>query len=133
MSSQRVLLIGGVALVKGRVRDAGAIMVEICDAWEPILRSKGFVKDAPFNTVSLVIRFGEKESAEAELARIDGRNKELPVSYELPMAVLRSADRATVKGFFSKATEKALERVAEKYDLPSPESMLNGANYSDDL
>lgn len=37
MKNQRILLIGGVALVKGRIPGAGALMVELRNEWEPIL------------------------------------------------------------------------------------------------
>lgn len=120
MSMQRILLIGGVALVKGRIQDAGPIMVEICDEWEPILKESAFIEKAPFKTISLVIRFGSQESAEPVISRIDRRNKELPVSYELPMERLRFADRAEVKKLFARATKRTLEKVAKEYGLPDP-------------
>lgn len=103
-------------------------MVEICDSWEPVLRARDFLKAAPFDTVSLVIRFGEKESAEAEIERVDKRTRELHVGYELPMARLRSATRAEVKEQFSRATSAALELVAKKYGLPTPTEMMGGGN-----
>jgi hypothetical protein len=48
MVNERILLIGGVALVRGRVRDAGPVMVEICKGLEPLLRESGYVYSAPF-------------------------------------------------------------------------------------
>jgi hypothetical protein len=63
MTNQRILLIGGVSLVKGRVREAGPAMREICDELEPLLQDIDFVVNAPFNTISMIIRFGKKTSS----------------------------------------------------------------------
>lgn len=120
MSEQRVLLIGGVGLVKGRIRDAGPVMAEICDEWEPHLRACHFVRDAPFKTVSLIIQFGDTESEAREFMRIDGRRGELPVNYEIPMARLRRETRERVAAEFRRVTKLVLIATAEKYGLPVP-------------
>ena len=115
---QKQLLIGGVGLVRGRVRDAGPVMVEICDELEPHLNEIGFTDSAPFRTVSLILRFGEKEDLSPEYSRIDRRHQELPVAVELPMEVLRKAKRDELKQLFRAATMATLIDVGRKYDLP---------------
>lgn len=120
MTEQRILLVGGVGVVKGRIREAGSVMAEICDEWEPHLRACDFVGNAPFKTVSLVIRFGESESEEPDFMRIDGRNRELPVSYEIPMARLRRETRERVDEEFRRVTKLVLLATAEKYGLAVP-------------
>jgi len=73
MTEQKILLIGGVSLVRGRIRDAGLVMKEICDVLEPILLNSGFTDNAPFRTVSLIIRFGEKTDFTPKYDTIDKR------------------------------------------------------------
>jgi hypothetical protein len=119
MTEQRILLIGGVSLIKGRVKQAGPVMKEICDEVEPILKEIGFVDDAPFKTVSLIIRFGEKVDLTPDYGPIDKRHKELPVAVEMELASLRVASSDVVKKALLKATVDVLIDVAKKYDLSS--------------
>ncbi len=118
MTDQRVLLIGGVSLIKGRVKEAGIAMKEICDELEPLLQGIGFVENAPFNTVSMIIRFGEKTDLTPEYGPISKRHSELPVAVEMELASLRVASKDVVKSAFVKATIDVLLHVAKKYDLP---------------
>lgn len=119
MSDQRILLIGGVSLIKGRVREAGLAMKEICDDLEPLLKEIGFVDNAPFKTVSMIIRFGEKTDLTPDYEPINKRHSELPVAVEMELSALRVASKDVVKSAFVKATIDVLIDVAKKYDLPS--------------
>lgn len=118
MSNQRILLIGGVSLIKGCVRNAGLAMQEICADLEPLLNEIGFIDDAPFKTVSLIIRFGEKTDLTPDYQPINKRHSELPVAVEMELAGLRVASKDTVKRVFLKITIDVLLDIAEKYDLP---------------
>jgi len=118
MAEQRVLLIGGVSLIKGRVREAGLAMKEICDELEPFLNEIGFVDDAPFKTVSLIVRFGEKTDLTPDYDPINKRHSELPVAVEMELAGLRTASKEVVKNAFVTATIDVLIDVAKKYGLP---------------
>ena len=119
MSEQRILLIGGVSLVKGRVREAGLVMQEICNELEPLLKEIGFVDNAPFKTVSMIIRFGENTNLNPEYEPINKRHSELPVAVELELASLRTASKEVVKDAFVKATIDVLADVAHRYNLPA--------------
>ena len=119
MATQRILLIGGVSLIKGRVREAGIVMQEICNELEPILKEIGFVNNAPFNTVSLIIRFGENNNLVPEYGPINKRYSELPVAIEFELEGLRLANKDAVKSEFVAATLSVLLDVAKKYALPS--------------
>jgi hypothetical protein len=118
MAEQRILLIGGVSLIKGRVKEAGIAMKEICDELEPLLQSIGFVENAPFKTVSMIIRFGEETDLIPKYEPISKRYCELPVAVEMELASLRMASKEVVKSIFVRATIDVLVDVAKKYDLP---------------
>ena len=115
---QKILLIGGVSLVKGRIPDAGVVMQEICNQLEPLLAETGYIDNAPFKTVSLILRFGEKTDFTPIYEPINKRYSELPVAVELQLAALRSADKDTVINEFFSATIGVLIDVARKYSLP---------------
>lgn len=119
MTEQRVLLIGGVSLVKGRVKEAGPVMREICDELEPMLNNMGFLDNAPFKTISMIIRFGERNNLTPQYDPINKRHSELPVAVELELASLRTASKEVVKSAFVTATIDVLLDVSEKYGLPN--------------
>jgi hypothetical protein len=96
------------------------MMVQICEHWESILHDVGFVDAAPFKTISLIIIYGSKKSTMPEIANIDRRNSELPVSFELPVSSLRVASEVELRQMLENATSLTLKTVAEKYDLPTP-------------
>lgn len=106
-------------MIKGRVREAGLAMQEICNDLEPLLKEMGFVDNAPFKTVSMVIRFGEKTDLTPDYDPINKRYSELPVAVEMELAGLRVASKDVVKSAFVKATINVLIDVAKKYNLPS--------------
>ncbi|KJG37390.1 hypothetical protein UA32_12820 [Photobacterium angustum] len=119
MADQRILLIGGVSLMKGRVKEAGPVMREICDELEPMLQDIGFLNEAPFKTISMIICFGEKDDLTPQYDPINKRHSELPVGVELELAGLRTASKDVVKAAFVTATIDVLLDVSEKYGLPN--------------
>lgn len=118
MEQKRKLLIGGVALVMGRLRGGGAAMVEICDELEPLLTSSGFLDNASFDVVSLIIRYGLVNRTKPEYQRINKRYSELPIAVELDMDMLLAAGKKKLKDIFHLATLVALIDVGKKYNLP---------------
>jgi hypothetical protein len=118
-SERRMLLIGGAGLVKGRVRDAGPIMVEICNELEPVLREGYFTRSAPFQTVSLILRFGTRRCLIPEYRPVDKSHNELPLSVELEMQTLREMNRDELKHEFMVATLESLIHAGNKFMLPT--------------
>ncbi|MEZ5345227.1 MAG: Imm39 family immunity protein [Pyrinomonadaceae bacterium] len=118
MKNRRILLIGGVSTVKGRINDVGLVMKEICDELEPALTQNGFTDAAPFETVSLVIRFGKTVNLTPNFGRIDHANAELPVAIEMELR-LRREPREMIKYTLTNSTIDVLTSVASKYNLPS--------------
>jgi hypothetical protein len=115
---QKPLLIGGVSLVKGRVRDAGRAMVKISNDLEGTFESTSYVANAPFKTVSLILRFGLQTNLEPEYTRIDKRHNELHVAVELNMADLSTCNYEQLEELFMIATLKVLVDAGKKYHLP---------------
>ena len=116
-NKQRVLLVGGVSLVKGRVRDAGPVMVEICNELEPILREECFTRNASFQTISLILRFGTRRCLSPEYRPINKSHDELPISVELEMQAIKEMTRDELKREFMVAVLEALIHVGHKFKL----------------
>jgi hypothetical protein len=119
MGQERKILIGGVALVLGRLKKDGSAMVEVCNELDPLLTSINFAEKAPFEYVSLIIRYGVKNDTKPKYQGIAKKYGELRVAIELDMDKLKSADKdETIKTVFEVATLDALIHVGEKYQLP---------------
>jgi hypothetical protein len=93
-------------------------MVEICDEIEPVLRTIHYCGSAPFQTVSLILRFGAKRSLDPQYGQLDRKHGELPVSVEFGMDALRLMSRQQVKREFMIATLRALIDIGLRYGLP---------------
>lgn len=115
----RRILIGGVGLVRGRVRDVGPAMVAVCDRLEPELERSGWFPSAPFACVNHVIRFGTEHSAEPEIGRVS-RDGELPTAIEVPMKEFQAVarDPHQLQEAVLSATLPALRAVGERHRLP---------------
>ena len=109
-------LVGLVGLVRGRIKNAIPVMSKARDEIEPRLDGE-FFEGAPFETISLIVRVGERTNLTPKYQRtVPG---ELAVAVELRMDVLRMADDEEL-GLISKwAFLEALLSVAKKYNRPT--------------
>ena len=94
------VVLGGVSLIKGDIRESGHAMVEITKEINPYLVEDRFLADAPFKLLNGIIRFGTKVDPFAEVGSVDKRNNELPFAVEVEMAPLRRASKDEVKAAF---------------------------------
>lgn len=103
----------------GRLKNAGAAMVEVCDELDPVLTATKFAEKAPFKYVSLIIRYDIKNDTKPKYQGIAKKYGELRIAVELDMTLLKSASKnGTLKTVFQIATLDALIDVGEKYQLP---------------
>ena len=119
MAHNRKLVIGGVALVKAKLKHDVAAMSAVRDEIETLLVQSNFLAGAPFKWVGLVIRFGLEDKFEPLYQRINKTHGDLPVSIEVDAHPLVGADMETMKAVFRRATIEALLQVARKYNLPT--------------
>jgi len=123
MAHNRKLVIGGVALVKARIRNNVAAMTQVRDELESILIRAGWFPRAPFAWVGLIIRYGVRTEDQPHFERINKANGDLPVAIEVDTdRVLEiHADPLKLKNFLRAVTLRCLISVAKKYHLPSEE------------
>jgi len=112
----RILLLGGVGVVKGRIKGAGRIMVELCDELDPIIKQSEFYKQAPFELLNGIIRFGTKDDDEPEYELL--RNNELAFAVEVDMVNLKNQQKNEIKKKFLEIILGALKKIAHKYNVP---------------
>lgn len=119
MRSDIKVVLGGVGLIKGDIREAGRAMIAITEEINPFLVSDGFLDGAPFELLNGIIRFGTKRMSSPEIRPIDKKHRELPFAVEVEMAPLKRASVETVKAAFLEVLIPALFEIASKYNLPT--------------
>jgi hypothetical protein len=117
MRSDRKLVIGGVALVKARLKHTGPAIDSVREELERILVASDFFAGAPFDWIGLVIRYGMQDRFEPEYQAIHEVHRDLPIAIEVDTHRLLKADLETVKAVFREATLEALLDVATRYSL----------------
>jgi hypothetical protein len=119
MGHNRKLVIGGVALVKARLKNDGSAMIAVGDEIEKILIDSQFFAQAPFQWISLIIRYGLQDKFDPDYRQISKRYRDLPISIEVDTHSLIGGDIESIKAVFRRATAVALLHVAHKYNLPT--------------
>ncbi len=129
------LVLGGVGLVRGDIRESGPVMVEITREINEYLRRDDFLKGSPFKLLSGIVRFGTKFDPYAALGRINSRHKELQFAVEVDIVPLKRASKQEVKAAFLSVLIPAIFRIAATYHLPTRElsdfSRVVGVPYAD--
>ncbi len=120
IEEKRHILIGGVSLVKGRVRNIGMAMVRVCDSLE--LSMGSWLADAPFHTVNIIVRFGAHTTDKIEVGRINKKHSELPVAVQVALSELQDvqSDETLLDSIIRYHTLRALCEVGIRYSLGEP-------------
>ncbi len=110
----------GVALTEGRMpRFTIEVATQVRDELEKLLIDSGYFQDAPFEWVTVCLRYGVKNETEPRYQPINKRYHDLPLSIEVDSNVLRSSNREEMARTFERAVLRALIHAAIKYDLPA--------------
>lgn len=120
MQNKRIILIGGVGLVKGSLRGIGKFMLEVCNDFEPVLQEYKFTESAPFHTISIIIRVGERSDFDPEYGSVNRRSDEIPVSVQIDMKELHeiAMDKGKMRQLVADIAINILYDIAKKYSLP---------------
>ena len=112
------LVVGGVALRRGRIVNSQKAMLFLADSIDPYLHEAAFLEDAPFEVISFIFRYGDTYG-EPQIDEIDFKHSELPVAAEVPIDELRVQPQETVERAFASVLIPSLRAVAHKYALPT--------------
>lgn len=120
MTHSRKLSLGGAALTKTRNnKHTIPVMQEIQDDLEQVMISTGYLDNAPFKWITLMLRYGLKNDAKPVYQRINKKYGDLPIAIELDTHELQDANREMLKRLFMIAILKSLIDVGKKYNLPT--------------
>ena len=84
--SKYPVLIGGVGLVKGRIKNIGQAMVTVCDEVKPIIEQTHAFDGLPFNEINMVIRWAEHAIEEPEIGPLRKSVKTLDVATTISLS-----------------------------------------------
>lgn len=116
----RKIGLSGVSLTKARPpRHDIEVMSEIQNELESLMLSNNYLDDAPFEWVTIALRYGLKNEDKPHYQKINQNYGDLPLSIEIDTNDLIKADRDELKRIFIIATLKALIHAGQKYKLPT--------------
>lgn len=118
MSEIRNLLIGGVALGKGRLKNTGPAVMQARNEMEKHLANNSYLETAPFKTINMIFRYGDKDDWDPEIGVIDTKNSELPVAIEFDSGKLKAMNFEEMKSWFRLSLIEVLCDISANYDLP---------------
>jgi hypothetical protein len=118
MAEIRNLVVSAVSLVKCRINNDGQAALAARNEIELALEGNGYLKSAPFRTVSLILRYGERDNLDPDIGEVDKRRSVLPVAVELKASRLQAMDTATLTEEFRTVMIEVLCDVAANFDLP---------------
>lgn len=118
MDNIRNLVVGGVSLIKCKSRGFGNAVMNARNIIEPELVRNGYLADAPFRTVSLILRFSDRDNPIPEIGEVEARRSMLPVAVELDAKHLETLNSQELEERFKIVMIEVLCDVAANFDLP---------------
>jgi hypothetical protein len=116
----RKIVFSGVALTLGSMENDWKIWKILRPEFESFIIQAGYLENAPFLWIGIIFLYGLKNETKPRYKRIDKKDGELPLSIELDMRVLLTADETDpemLKDFFEIATLDCLIHAGKKYKL----------------
>lgn len=119
MAHNRKLVLGGSSLTAARLEDVPTFQAApiVRDDLEKEMIVSGYLEDAPFKWVGVVIRYGLKYEDKPHYNGIDKRRGDLDLAIEIDTHDLLDANLEEVVSIFRKATLTALVDAGDKYGL----------------
>ncbi|WP_298465963.1 Imm39 family immunity protein [uncultured Erythrobacter sp.] len=111
--------LGGVSLTMARVPkyDLDAMQL-VTDQIEPIMEESGYLLDAPFSWVTLMIRYGLKNEEKPHYMAINRKFGDLPLAIEVDVHEMLGASLEELHNIFKRASLLALIHAGQRYDRP---------------
>lgn len=121
MAHNRKLVLGSVGLTMARVNAklAGPVMDIVRDDLEREVIASGYLENAPFKWVELIIREGLVDRMKPSYQKINAKHGDLSLAIEIDVHRLLEASEEQMAKVYRKATLLALVHAGEKYNLPT--------------
>ena len=87
------------------------------DEIEMVMVQSEYLKGAPFEWITLALRYGLNQDEEPTYLGIDKKTGDLELAIEIDIAAMKSADESELRKIFLEATLKSLIHAGKKYEL----------------
>lgn len=117
--SKYPVLIGGVGLVKGRIKNIGQAMVSVCDEIKPLIEQSNAFDCMPFKEINMVIRWAEESINEPEIGPLRKSKQSLEVATTISLSEGKAVENDTeeLKSLVKFELGKVLKAIEVKYGL----------------
>ncbi|GAA6130165.1 Imm39 family immunity protein [Halopseudomonas sabulinigri] len=114
-----ILLVGSVDLVRARHKNSAKVSLRVRNEINARLISLGWPEKAPFDHVSLIIRYGEVAVEDVEIGPISRGTRALPVSIQAAASDIVAADKSeeAIEALVRPLMLRAVNAVAEMFGL----------------
>lgn len=119
MAHNRKLVLSGIALTKARIpaKENGAAATRVRDELELEMIRSGYLDNAPFEWIGLIIRYGLVDEVSPHYQSINAKHGDLPLAIEIDVHRLLDVTEDEMAAVYRKATLIALSHAGEKYGL----------------
>ena len=115
-------IVGGVALVKGRLKHSNEVWEKVEPIIDNLLKKKNLSEGMQFTSIGLLYLYGEENDLGLCFQKIHRTFKDLPVELQLNMEILEWADQNNLEllhDIFMIAALEAMIQAGEKYKFPT--------------
>jgi len=113
------VLIGGVGLVKGRIRNFGSAMVEVCEEIGPIIEESKAFEGLPFDEINMIIRWADSGVEQPEIGPLKESIKSLEVATTIKLQDGKAVetDQEKLIELVKSELRKVLKAIEVKYGM----------------
>ena len=117
--SKYPVLIGGVGLIKGSIKNIGQAMVAVCDEVKPVIEQSNAFESMPFNEINMVIRWAEESINEPEIGPLRKSKKSLEVATTISLREGKAVENnpEQLRPLVKAELAKVLKAIEVKYGL----------------
>ncbi len=113
------VLIGGVGLVKGRIKNIGQAMISVCDEVKLVIEQANAFEGMPFKEINMVIRWAEHSISEPEIGPLRKSRQSLDVATTISLHEGKAIENnpEQLKLLVKTELAKVLNAIEVKYGL----------------
>lgn len=117
--SEYPVLIGGVGLIKGRIKNIGQAMASVCEEVKTIIEQNRAFDEMPFKEINMIIRWGEERIETPEIGPLRKVNSCLEVATTISLSEGKKIENnpEQLKSMVKGELAKVLKAVEAKYGL----------------
>lgn len=117
--SKYPVLIGGVGLIKGRIKNIGQAMASVCDEVKPVIEQSNAFEGMPFNEINMIIRWAEESVSEPEIGPLRKSKQSLEVATTISLREGKVVENnpEQLKSLVKAELAKVLKAIEVKYGL----------------